>query len=172
MQITEERRKRVIDLYFNQHKSYAEIVQLEKMLPRDIHAIIKEELARRQDGHSRKRIDWKKQVMPAITDRLQDFDSCGIIPTLRAMFYALVSLRVIPNLQPQYQYLSHFTARARENGELPMDCFADQSRRIVQDFNDIYQSPEEYTGKAIKYLKNAANEYCNTILRWHNNQSM
>ena len=48
MQITEERRKRVIDLYFNQHKSYAEIAQIEHISPRDIHAIIKEEEARRQ----------------------------------------------------------------------------------------------------------------------------
>ena len=47
MQITKERKNRVIDLYFNQHKSYAEIAQIEKMSPRDIHAIIKEE-ARRQ----------------------------------------------------------------------------------------------------------------------------
>jgi ethanolamine utilization protein EutP (predicted NTPase) len=48
LQITEERKKRVIDLYFNQHKSYAEIAQIERMPPRDIHAIIKEEQARRQ----------------------------------------------------------------------------------------------------------------------------
>src|SRR5215212_4681713 len=48
MQITEDRKKRVIDLYFNQHKSYAEIAQIEKMSPRDIHAIIKEEEARQQ----------------------------------------------------------------------------------------------------------------------------
>jgi hypothetical protein len=48
MQITEDRRKRVIDLYFNQHKTYAEIAQIERMSPRDIHAIIKEEKARRQ----------------------------------------------------------------------------------------------------------------------------
>ena len=48
MQITEDRRKRVIDLYFNQHKTYAEIAQIERISPRDIHAIIKEELARRQ----------------------------------------------------------------------------------------------------------------------------
>ena len=48
MQITEDRRKRVIDLYFNQHKTYAEIAQIEKMSPRDIHAIVKEEEARRQ----------------------------------------------------------------------------------------------------------------------------
>jgi predicted DNA-binding protein YlxM (UPF0122 family) len=48
LQITDERKKRVIDLYFNQHKSYAEIAQIEKISPRDIHAIIKEEEARRQ----------------------------------------------------------------------------------------------------------------------------
>ena len=48
MQITEDRRKRVIDLCFYQHKSYAEIAQIEHISPRDIHAIIKEEQARRQ----------------------------------------------------------------------------------------------------------------------------
>ena len=48
MQITEERKKRLIDLYFNQHKSYAEIAQIERISPRDIHTIIKEEETRRQ----------------------------------------------------------------------------------------------------------------------------
>jgi hypothetical protein len=48
LQITDERKKRVIDLYFNQHKSYAEIAQIERISPRDMHAIIKEEQARRQ----------------------------------------------------------------------------------------------------------------------------
>jgi hypothetical protein len=48
LQITDERKRRVIDLHFNQHKSYAEIAHLERISPRDIHAIIKEEGARRQ----------------------------------------------------------------------------------------------------------------------------
>ncbi len=48
MQITEDRKKRVIDLYFNQQKIYAEIAEIEHISPRDIHAIIKEEIARRQ----------------------------------------------------------------------------------------------------------------------------
>ena len=48
MQITDERRKRVIDLYFNQHKTYAEIAEIEHISPRYIHAVIKEEEARRQ----------------------------------------------------------------------------------------------------------------------------
>ena len=48
MQINKDRKKRVIDLYFNQHKTYAEIAQIGHISPRDIHAIIKEEQARRQ----------------------------------------------------------------------------------------------------------------------------
>jgi hypothetical protein len=46
--ITKKRKKRVIDLYFNQHKTYVEIAQIEHVSSRDIHAIIKEEQARQQ----------------------------------------------------------------------------------------------------------------------------
>ena len=35
LKITKDRKKRVIDLNFNQHKSYAEIAQIERMSPRD-----------------------------------------------------------------------------------------------------------------------------------------
>jgi hypothetical protein len=48
LQITEDRKKRVIDLYFNQHKSYAEIAQIERISPRDISTILIEEESRRQ----------------------------------------------------------------------------------------------------------------------------
>ena len=48
MQVSEERKKRVIDLYFNQHKTYTEIAQIERISPRDMHTIIKEEESRRQ----------------------------------------------------------------------------------------------------------------------------
>jgi predicted transcriptional regulator len=48
LQITEERKKRVIDLYFNQYKTYAEIAEIKHILPRDIYGIIKEEESRRQ----------------------------------------------------------------------------------------------------------------------------
>jgi hypothetical protein len=36
VQITEDRKKRVIDLYFNQHKTYAEIAEIERMSIHDI----------------------------------------------------------------------------------------------------------------------------------------
>jgi hypothetical protein len=48
LEITDLRKKWVIDLYFNQHKTYAEIAEIERISLRDIHAIIKEEIARRQ----------------------------------------------------------------------------------------------------------------------------
>jgi hypothetical protein len=105
--------------------------------------------------------------MPAIKERLNAFNLRGIVPTLRAMFYALVSLRVIHNLQPQYQYLSHFTARARENGELAINCFADQSRRIIQEFDDEYETMEDYVKKGIYHLENAASNYTNALPRWY-----
>ena len=44
--ISEERKKQVIDLYYNQGKTTHEIAKLERMSIRDISAIIKEEEAR------------------------------------------------------------------------------------------------------------------------------
>ena len=49
MTVSEERKKRVIDLYYNQGKTTREIAKIERMSIRDIHTIIKEEEARRQN---------------------------------------------------------------------------------------------------------------------------
>jgi len=46
--ISEERKKWVINLYYNHGKTTREIAKIERISPRDIHAIIKEEEARRQ----------------------------------------------------------------------------------------------------------------------------
>ncbi|HKG71138.1 MAG TPA: hypothetical protein VKA87_04525 [Nitrososphaeraceae archaeon] len=48
MTISEERKKRVIDLYYNQGKTTREIAKIERMSIRDISNILKEEEARRQ----------------------------------------------------------------------------------------------------------------------------
>lgn len=116
----------------------------------------------------RKRLNWKIDVLPAIDQRLQAFRSQGIVPTLRAMFYALVSLEVIPNSQSYYKTLSEFTARARRGGILPIDCFADNSRGIIQDFDDRYQTLDQYISRGINHLRNAQSYYFETIPRWTN----
>ena len=48
MKITEQRKKRVIDLYHNQEKTTREIAEIERISLHDISAILKEEEARRQ----------------------------------------------------------------------------------------------------------------------------
>jgi transposase len=48
MRITEQRKRCVIDLYYNQGKTTREIAKIERMSIRDISAILKEEEARRQ----------------------------------------------------------------------------------------------------------------------------
>ncbi len=48
MTISEERKKRVIDLYYNQGKTMREIAEIERMSIRDISIILKEEELKRQ----------------------------------------------------------------------------------------------------------------------------
>jgi hypothetical protein len=91
---------------------------------------------RRQELLPRKRkrsnINWWKNVMPAIKERLDLYASQQIVPTLRGMFYTLVSLNILQNTSVRYDYLSRFTARARENGDLEIDCFADNVRQVIE----------------------------------------
>jgi predicted HTH domain antitoxin len=47
LQLTDERKKLVIDLYFNQRKTYVEIAEIERISPRDMNIIIKEEAAKK-----------------------------------------------------------------------------------------------------------------------------
>ena len=48
MIISEERKRRVIDLYYNQGKTTREIAEIERISIRDISVILKDEEARRQ----------------------------------------------------------------------------------------------------------------------------
>ncbi len=117
--------------------------------------------------HSKK-TNWKKEVMPAIKERLELFNSQGIIPTLRTIFYALVSLNIIPNTQNQYQYLNKFISNAILKGELSIDCFADQNRIKIGDFNDEFIDARQYIKDVIGYLEDIPKTYPLTIPKWHN----
>ena len=110
---------------------------------------------------------WEREVLPIIKEQLQDFEQQGIEPTLRGMFYTLVNLRVLPKLQGKYKQLSDFTARCREDGRLPIDCFADHTRRISQEFDDKYETIGEYLGRAIIHLQSAQYLYVKSIPRWY-----
>ena len=125
--------------------------------------------------------------MPHIQERLNLWTSQQIIPTLRGLFYYLVSINVLENTPNRYDYLSKFTARARENGEkmfetryrngkeylhrfkkeetLPIDCFADNVRQII-DIRDIYETAGEFFDRGVKYyVKDISKNY--KVPRWY-----
>ena len=109
-----------------------------------------------------------------------------ITPTLRGLFYTLVSLNILRNTSSMYDYLSQFTARARENSEkrfetrhkrngesygyeftkeetLPIDCFADNVRRII-DIDDVYQTAKDFISDGMKYFTEFGNY---KVPRWY-----
>ena len=105
------------------------------------------------DCNTSKIINWKKNVMPIIKERLVLLNNYGIIPTLKTIFYSLVILNVIPNSNNYYKYLSKYTKHARVNGELPIDCFADQNLpRITNSLNE-FGNAKEYVQKIVSYLE-------------------
>jgi hypothetical protein len=53
-------------------------------------------------------------------------------------------------------------------GELPIDCFADQSRSIIEDFNDEYIDPKEYIEGTLAYVENIPKIYKTLIPKWQN----
>lgn len=124
--------------------------------------------------------------MPVIKQRVSSWASQQIIPTLRGLFYTLVSLNILENTTSKYDYLSEFTARARENSEkryeiryrngksyirefkveetLPIDCFADNARQII-DIDDEYMSAGDFIKGGLKYYTDF-DSY--KVPRWHN----
>ena len=100
-----------------------------------------------------KNINWKREIMPIIKERLVLLNRYGIIPTLKTIFYSLVFFNVIPNSYNYYKYLSKYTKQARVSGELPIDCFADQNLpRITNSLNE-FGNAKEYIQKIVNYLE-------------------
>jgi hypothetical protein len=114
---------------------------------------------------------WER-IIGEVKKQLDVLDSQGITPTLRTMHYRLVSLGTIGNTTNEYKELSRQTARARENGLLPINCFVDQSREVYDneylDDSD-FSEPEDYVDDAISGLESLDENYVNLDLpQWYN----
>jgi hypothetical protein len=111
------------------------------------------------------RTNWSK-VIDEVKSSLTWFQSHRIPrPSLRTVFYRLVSLDIIPNTNQSYKLLSAATVKARKSGELPWDCFSDQGRQVLGNFQEDYRSPEQYIQLRIDLLRNAPQSY--TVPRWY-----
>ena len=53
-----------------------------------------------------------------------------------------------------------------------MDCFTDNSRKVVENFNEIYYEPSEFIDNSLNIIKNIPEEYANFIPLGIINQNM
>jgi hypothetical protein len=77
-------------------------------------------------------IDWNNVVIPKAIELARDYcDKTRQPPTLRALFYMLVSRDIIPNTLKKYQYLSRKLVDARKNGIYPYELLIDKGRSSI-----------------------------------------
>ena len=95
---------------------------------------------------------------------LDIFHQKNIWATLRKMYYTLVSKQKMPNTKSMYNGLSKHTARAREHGFLPINCFRD--RYSVINIDDKYLSPEQIIDDHITSLEGLPQNY-QGLPRWY-----
>jgi hypothetical protein len=79
------------------------------------------------------------------------------------MYYTLVSKEKIPNTKSMYNGLSKHTARARELGVLPINCFRD--RYSIINIDDKYLSPQQIIDNYLDKLHKLPEDY-KGLPRW------
>ena len=88
-------------------------------------------------------VKWTEITNTVKNDCLPYFQSQGVKPTLRTIFYWLVSKGLTPNTKSAYKSLSRALVRARQEGVFPWDFLEDKVRYCVSNFNDGMLSEDE-----------------------------
>jgi len=72
-------------------------------------------------------VNWGKALV-GVDEALKYFESLGVKPTLRTLFYNLYSKALIPNTRSAYQGLSKQLVKARKEGRYEWDFLEDKTR--------------------------------------------
>ena len=108
------------------------------------------------------RIKWDGVIDKSV-GIIQSFLDRNIIPTVRAVFYALVSKEIVPNTQSVYKQLSSKLVGARKEGIVAWTSIADDTRRSLGGDN-MFWDPEEFAKDYVDYILEAHEKY--TLPRW------
>jgi len=82
------------------------------------------------------KVNWSQVIEVIRNEIIPFFESQGVKPTLRTIFYALVSRNVIPNTKSSYKTLSRKLVKARQQGIFEWDFIEDKVRYVVERFDD------------------------------------
>lgn len=97
---------------------------------------------------------------------LEIFDQYDTSITLRQLYYRLVSRLLIPNTINSYKRLSRILVKAREQGDVPINCLEDRSRRILGRGDTGFNSAEEYLKNKLNSLQDSWKGF--TMPMWDN----
>jgi len=78
-------------------------------------------------------VNWN-EVIEEVKEALEWFEQNRIKPTLRTLYYRLVSKNIIPNTKNSYKTLSRKLVEARKKGIIPFDAFVDKTRYSKKPF--------------------------------------
>ena len=107
-------------------------------------------------------IDWKKAVA-ATVPIIRSFIGRGVVPTVRTVYYALVSKEFIPNTRSAYQGLCKKLVQARKDGLVKWNWIADETR-ATRGSDDTLWEPEEYAEAWVNHLFKMLDKF--TLPRW------
>lgn len=71
-----------------------------------------------------------QRVVDAAIARIDDYEAAGFTPTLRQLFYRLVSDGVLINCKPDYRNFGRHLNEAKEAGIIDWDSVEDRTRRV------------------------------------------
>ena len=102
-------------------------------------------------------VNWK-QVVDDTVGIIRSFLDRGVTPTLRTVFYALVSKNAIPNTISAYKRLSSVLVKARKNNKIEWEWIADETRE-TRGGDHTYYEPGAFAKSYVDYIINAYQHY-------------
>jgi len=96
------------------------------------------------------KLDWT-YILERSIPIFNDFSRRKITPTVRTIYYALVSKELIPNTRSAYQGLVKMLVKARKNGTVKWKWIADETR-ATRGSDHTRWEPERYAEAYIDYV--------------------
>ena len=113
----------------------------------------------------RKKLPSYEEIVKAALEVFKQYDTKL---TLRQLYYRLVSNHLFSNTLNNYKRLSRIMVKAREQGDAPISCLEDRSRRILGRGDTEYESAEEFLARKLASLQDSWKSY--TMPMWNDQQ--
>lgn len=103
-----------------------------------------------------RRLPSYEEVVEAALEVFKQYDTAL---TLRQLYYRLVSKQLFANTINSYKRLSRIMVKAREEGDVPINCLEDRSRRILGRGDTSYVSAQDFLKRRLASLKESYKDY-------------